>query len=428
MESSPEIRLYHYSAEDPQPCPVQAVRGQYQAHDGACRIERSLDRSKSHNFGEISVELPSGGLKVYPNSTTEINKAVEFTGRYNDPIRRATKNGQQINFIIGDHDRASIVAPSFDWWQRTSDARGRTATFKIDLADGKHRVYHIATITADGSPLTVEKGLRQVFADQDLEFRATPHGRFMSRVGTCSNRNTDRSYSDLPPAEREHYRRVVMMYHMGKEPPGVPIRRTMDVAATPLYNQDQIGIYCLEHGDVMPLPKAAYFTVNNAQNDKLVFKSIQAGDVIHLDVKHGFRNVIGSRVVDPARPPGDRMCHGGGFYGKRRIERVQRPTYVDDSSYVDIPDAGWYGLEVSFGTSVPRKWYSLPELGAVTLGQTGYPEYEATFRFAVTPKMLDDKPKGALRVRQLNQASLYPVGLVLIIVIVIALSKRNVSL
>ncbi|MBN2531655.1 MAG: hypothetical protein JXB88_02120 [Spirochaetales bacterium] len=325
---------------------------------------------------------------------------IEFTGINTYDMERAFKRGDMFDVEISGDYLAKSPDGSVDWRGRISSTLSKTMWVKVDYGDiNTPAVRQVAIRTKDGSPLTLEKALIEMYGSEvEFDYHPVTGERIIKRIMHRTIKHADRDYSTLSLDEQNEYGRWIIGYAYGSR----NIATTFTVDTTALYQGDIIGIYFLTKDDFqndLPDPDQTInigITPDNgsASNGILVIdEPVKPGDQIELDVNNYFTIYKqGSKYYDGVSYSEYGLLINATFYF--------RTVDANNDLFIPVPDLNWYGIKVSFGTANPMTWYNVEDLAYKLVSRGDFPEYTYAVRFVVTESMLNGLSQGVLRIAQ----------------------------
>jgi len=265
--------------------------------------------------------------------------------------------------------------------------------------------YRVAIDDGDGLCATVREMMETIRLPQDLEFERREDGELVvKRVFEVANVNDDMDVDDILEYNELHdpdltYGRWIVGFEFDEV--STRFYGDMDLELTPLHSGDRVHLYYLTLSDFIDdsLPGfvgSAEVGNTGAWNDEYQFeRNVQNYDYVELSSANSFvRSVQGTQYYSSVYAIG---C--GQLYG---ATRYFVNTQYDSSNQHSIGSFDFYGLEVQNNIG---QWLPISDLlhepGGIVLQDNGYPTYDFTIGFMISPSFSDrtDQASVAFKVR-----------------------------
>lgn len=293
---------------------------------------------------------------------------------------------------------------------RISQVNQRNARVSVHYGDATARQYgQVAVFQPNDTCLTGRDLLTQFVGAANVEFERMADGTLVvERINHRTNRFADSDFDTLTPEEQAQYGRWVIGFDYYTQP-----LTDFDLETTLLAPEDKIFFYYLTAADLVDEEPPADVTVNvNLANDgtapsSAVITPVSLDQTIELRVESDFQifeaytQSMGNIYYQPCG-----VILNATYYGRR----VQTDSLLHN---ITVPNADWYGVQVDFGGQGYRTIASIladPAAGASVTSFRGFPYYDYTVRFRVTPAMLGSYPTRNLQLRSANARQTFSIG------------------
>lgn len=358
-------------------------------------------------LGDVSL-LNQTFLLGYGSGNNSASSFVELPGLNSfDMLNRLSEGWvfdmEMASFNATDHANGNNVGALI------SRVNQRNARISVHYGDTTTRQFGQVSLYQPGNNCLTSKDLLQTYVGAaNVEFdRMTDGTLIVKRINHRTNRFADRDFDTLTPEEQAQYGRWVVGFQYYNQP-----LTGLDLETTRLASEDKVYFYYLTAKDLAPPPPlpdvTLTYTVANdgsSPSSQLV-TPVSTYDTVEVRVANAFQI---EEIVTSSAGTVSTSC--GIIY---RATRYARSVKTDSTLHnITIPNIDWYGLQLDFGGTGSRTLASVladpAARGSITTFR-GFPYYDFTVRFLVTPAMLGSYPTRNLILRSTNPRQTLSVG------------------